>query len=242
MRLIRPNCRLQFTPEDLAFIVRVLRPRVPGQEALKLLLADEESRDLVLDDDKLLHAVLEQPGCLGISTHFYFYILVRHVFRRAGLEDRNVADYVAEMLAEFSHAESSRLRINRDQMPVDYIVDVLAALQTADDVTRFFVRAHLGNALLFLAGIFPDRIRWRTERRGAPGLGYYEGIGRACYREVSQHRLAREYDLESVYDLLAERFQDTRLALNDLQDRLVSLGDADAAVKALLSTSAQMWQ
>ena len=239
MRLIRPNCRLQFTAEDIAFILQVLHPGVPGQDALTSLLADPETRDLILDDEKLLRAVLEQPACLRVSTHFYFYILVRHVFRRAGIEDRAVADYVAELLAEFSHTESTRLRINRQQPPIEYFVDLLAALETVDEVTRFFVRAHAGNASLFLLGIFPTRVRWRSERRGAPGVRYYEGIGRACYREASSHRLAREYELDAVYDLLAERFQDTRLALNDLSDRLMGLGDGDPAIDALLAAGAK---
>ena len=62
------------------------------------LLADEESRDLILDDEALLHALLERGGCCRVSSHFYFYVLVRNVFRRADIGDRTVADYVAEVL------------------------------------------------------------------------------------------------------------------------------------------------
>jgi hypothetical protein len=241
MKVIRPNCRVQFTAEDLEFILSVLRPRVDSQHALVRLLTDEESRDLILDDERLLHAVLENGACVRISTHFYFYILVRQVFRRSGLEDRAVADYVAELLAEFSHLESTRMQTRESGPPIEYLVDMLAALQNSDDITRFYIRAHMGNTSLFLSGIFPDRIRLRAERRGAPGLGYYESVGRACYRQASDHRLARQYDLAGVFDQLAERFQETRLALNDLRDRLVSLGDNDAAIDAMLATSAKLW-
>src|SRR6185503_20427903 len=108
MKVIQPNCRVQFTADDIEFILRVLRPGVDNAECLTRLLADEETRDLILDDEKLLHAVLEQRNCLGISTHFYFYILVRQVFRRAGIEERTVADYVAEVMAQFSRAENTQ--------------------------------------------------------------------------------------------------------------------------------------
>ena len=41
------------------------------------LLADEETRDRILDHDVLYQAVLERAGCLAISEHLYFYVLVR---------------------------------------------------------------------------------------------------------------------------------------------------------------------
>jgi hypothetical protein len=90
---------------------------------------------------------------------------------------------------------------------------------------------------LFLSGVFPDRIRFCAERTGAPGITYYEGLGRAHYRAASDHRLARKYELQSIFDTLAERFQDTRLALNDLRERLISLGDLDVPAELLIKTT-----
>jgi hypothetical protein len=54
---------------------------------------------------------------------------------------------------------------------------------------------------------------------------------------ASDHRLARKYDLAKVFDVLAERFEVTRLALNDLGDRLITLADTDAGVESLLNSS-----
>lgn len=237
MNVIQANCRVQFTAEDIDFILSVLRPGVDSAECVTQLLADEETRDLILDDDALFRAVLEHRHCLRISTHFYFYILVRQVFRRSDLHDRAVADYVAAVLAEFSHAERMQCRVPGHPQPFDYFCDMLAALQTADDATRFSIRAHMGNYSLFLSGIFPDRIRLRTERRGAPGLHYYEGVGRSSYRAASDHRLARKYDLDGIFNTLSERFQTTRRALNDLGERLITLGDVEAPIKALLDST-----
>jgi len=225
MRVIRPNCRIQFSPEDIEFILGVLGTQVGSEEALRQLLADPEARDVILDDERLLRAVLERNQCLRISTHFYFYILVRHSLQRSNLQDRSITDYVASVLAEFSHQERTRCRV-RGQ-PMDYFVDMLTALQTADDTTSFYIRAHIGNQSLFLSGVFPDRLRYRTETKGAPDLDYYDGLGRTNFRVASDHRLARHYDLDGIFSSLAERFQETRLALNDLRDRLISLGEPD---------------
>jgi hypothetical protein len=240
MNVIRPNCRIQFTPQDIDFIVSVLQSRVNDAESLLRLLGDEETRDLVLDDESLLHAVLESRCCLRISTHLYFYVLVRHVFNRAGISDRDVADYVAEVLAEYSRAEQMQCRIKGEEKSLEYFVDMLGALQTADDATKFYLRAHIGNYSLFFSGIFPDRIRFRAEFRGFPSLQYYEALGQTSFRVASDHRLARKYDLAKVFDVLAERFQATRLALNDLGDRLVTVGDSNAAVDSLLKSSFQI--
>lgn len=239
MKMIRPNCRVQFTAEDIRFILGVLNPDAPEEECLIQLLADEENRDLVLDNEKLFRALLERRDCLGVSTHFYFYILVRHVLLGVGIKDRNVADYVAEVLAEFSRAERLHCKPWGHQQPLVYFVDLLAALRTADERTTFLIRAHIGNQALFMTGVFPEHIQHRVNRRGAPGLRYYEHLGRESYRTASNHRLARKYDLGAIFDTLAEQFVPAREALNDLSDRLITLQDVAPSVEALLRSALQ---
>lgn len=230
--VIRPNCRVQFTAEDIDFILSVLGPKAGSADTLVQLLGDEESRDLILDDESLLRAVLEHRNCLRISSHFYFYILVRHSFRRSDLKERPLADYVASVLAEFSQNDRTRCTVNGEVK--DYFFEMLAALQTADDTTGFYIRAHIGNQSLFMSGVFPDRIRFRAERKGFPGLTYYEGLGISNYRVASDHRLARKYDLDGIFGMLSERFHETRIALNDLRERLVTLGEPDIPVEHLI--------
>src|SRR5215475_2860195 len=195
MKLIQANCRAQFAAEDIDFILSVLGGKIGTAECLIKLLADEDSRYLILDDEALLHALLERQGCLRVSTRFYFYILVRHFFRRSDIQDRSVADYVAEVLAEFSRAEQSCCIVPGQSNPLDYFFEMLAALKTADDRTSFYIRVHMGNYSLFLSGVFPERIRFRAEARGFPDLKYYEGFGRTQYRMASDHRLAQRYEL-----------------------------------------------
>jgi hypothetical protein len=228
MMMIRPNCRTQFTAEDIEFIVSVLGQKVGTADCLVKLLSDEESRDLILDDEALLHALLERTACLRVSNRFYFYILVRQVLRRAGILDRAVADYVAEVLAEFSRAERSRCVVPGQAAPLDYFFEMLAALQTADDRTRFFLRVHIGNHSLFLSGVFAARIRFRAEARGFPDVRYYEGLGRTQYRAASDHRLAQRYEVAGILNTLSERFETTRLALNDISERYFAIGDPEA--------------
>ncbi len=234
MLVMQANCRIQFTAEDVDFIIATLGRAAGDSDCLTRLLADEDTRDLILDDERLFRALLEHGGCLRVSTRLYFYVLVRQVLRRTGITDRPVTDYVAEVLATFSESERSRLRVPGQLEAFDYFFEMLAALQTADDQTRFLIRAHIGNQSLFMSGIFPERIRVRAERKGCPDLSYYESLGQANFRAASDHRLARKYELNDVFATLSERFHETRLALNDMTDRLLSLGDPDVPVGLLL--------
>jgi len=231
MKMIQANCRVQFAAEDIEFILSVLGRKIGTAECLIQLLADEESRDLILDDDALLHALLERQGCLRVSTRFYFYILVRQVFRRSDLHDRAVADYVAEVLAQFASAEQARCVVPGQGNPLDYFFEMLTALRTADERTSFFIRVHIGNYSLFLSGVFPERIRSRAEARGFPNLKYYEGLGRTQYRVASDHRLAQRYEVADIFNTLSERFETTRLALNDIAERLFTISDANYCLK-----------
>ena len=227
MKVIQPNCRLQFTAEDIDFIVRVLAGKANDLETLVQLLTDEQSRDLILDNERLYRALLELRGCLKVSTRFYFYILVRHVFRNAGIEDRAVADYVAEMLAEFSRDEPNPPLNSGRGGRFHYLYEMLAALENADDRVRFMIRAHIGNHSLFFTGIFPASIQSRAEIRGGPDLKYYEELGRSNFRMASDHRLAQRYDLAEIFNTLGTNFESTRRALNDMTERLLSIGDLD---------------
>ena len=239
MKMIQPNCRIQFTGEDIDFIAQVLGTKMNSSDYLVQLLTEPETRDLILDDEALFRALLEQTGCLRVSNHFYFYVLVRHVLRRAGIDDRTVADYVAEMLTEYSHAEQCRCIVPGQTNPLDYFFEMLAALRTADERTAFLIRAHIGNHSLFLSGVFPERIRFRAESKGFPELKYYQEVGRTNYRVASDHRLARKYELAPIFYTLYENFEPARRALNDLSERIFSLGDNDRFVHRLLRQSEQ---
>ena len=225
MKVIQPNCRIQFTAEDVSFIQRTLGRDAGDQKFLAELLVDPTSRDVILDDAKLLKALLEGTGCLRVSTHFYFYVVVRAVLRPAGIEDRVVADYVAELLTEFSGTDRSRCVIEGRDQSLDYFFEMLAALQNADDRTRFCIRAHIGNYSLFLSGVFSDRIRHRAEQKGFPDINYFRDLGRNSYRIASDHRLAERYELAAIYDTLSSQFERTRQALHDLSERIFCLGD-----------------
>lgn len=221
MYVIRPTCRNRFTPADFQFILTVLGKDQPQRQSLESLFSDPQSLDTILDREALFRALLEDQLLLEVSTQFYFYILVRHVLLRAGYDDRELADYVGALLAEFSSARRLRRPLDDRDEPLDYLVDMLQAMQDADEPTRFGLMLHLGNYALFLSGVYSDYIRHRARRSAAPGLDYYEAMGSSQFRAASDHRMAEKYDLSPILLTLADQFRPTRRAINDLSERLL---------------------
>src|SRR5213595_1221373 len=222
--MVQANCRARFTAADFDFIVRTLARSQTDQVSLVDLLSDIETRDSILDHPRLIDAILNHCGHLRISSQFYFYVLARHVLRQGGIGDRKLCDYVASLLETFSRASRLQVSDEIDQRAHQYISDMLIGLTRATPEQAFLLRAHVGNYSLFISGIFHENTQLRS-LRGAPDIGFYENIGRRNYHLVASHAVARRCELDDVFERLAGRFRDVRLALNQLSDRLLNLDD-----------------
>jgi hypothetical protein len=220
--MIKANCRERFTAADFHFVVKTLARSEGDSVNLVDLLTDAEARDAILDNPRLFHTVMENGAPLDISPQLYFYILIRHVLKQTGLNDRSLSDYVASLLETFSHTTRMRSPADGRETPIQYVSDMMVALRDASPQQTFLIRAHIGNYALFITGIFHETVHSRSQR-GAPDLGYYEDVGRSNYKAVAQHKFARSFDLSAVYDCLAESFRDIRKALNHLSDSLLHL-------------------
>ena len=222
--MIRANCRARFTGADFDFIVRTLARSQTDQVSLVDLLSDVDTRDSILDHPRLVDAILNHCGHLRISSQFYFYVLARHVLQQAGIGDRKLSDYVGSLLETFSRTSLLRSPHVSGESVHQYISDMLIALQRATAAEAFLLRAHVGNYSLFVSGIFPENTQKRS-LRGGPDVRFYEQVGRANYQLVSSHAAARRCELNDVFEGLADRFRDIRLALNRLSDQLLNLDD-----------------
>src|SRR2546422_7069623 len=156
------------------------------------------------------------------SPALFAYVAVRHTLRAAGIDDRELADYLAALLLEFGdHDRHIRLGTTAAQT-YRSLVDVVAELADLDGAGEraFLLHAHLGNYSLWLAGLFPDYVAARRSRAGGPDLPYYDELGRQGYRLASEHRLAERFGVASIYRAAAARFPALRQAFNRLSDRV----------------------
>jgi hypothetical protein len=225
--MIRANCRARFIAADFDFVVRTLARSATDHVSLVDLLSDSETRDSVLDNPRLVDAILSNAGQLQISSQFYFYVLARHVLRQAGIVDRKLCDYIASVLETFSRVNLLRAPHAPGDSVNQYLSDMLIALTRCTPEQAFLLRAHVGNYSLFISGIFHENAH-RRSLRGGPDLKFYEQVGRTNYHLLAEHVTARRCELADIFEELADRFRDVRIALNQLSEQLINLDDAGA--------------
>jgi len=225
MRVLQPFCRARLTAADFTFMRGVLLKDLDEEPALGRLFNDPAMLDELLDHPALYRALLEDVRHLQVSLQLYFYVTTRQVLRRNGVDDREVADYLASLLAE-----CSRHRLGPNHRRGDrghfYAVEAMERIQQAAPAQAFALTIDLANRALFLAGVFPEHIRRREQRRAAPGLDYYDTLGSAHFRAASGHALAREFALEGVLGALGEGFREARRALNAFSGEVAFIGQS----------------
>jgi len=236
--MIQAQARNKLNQDDFQFIVTALRRQGEKDSTILQLLADEEMRDALLDHPRLLEFLFAFRQTTSISPFLYFYVLVRHALREFKIDDRAVADYIANLLAEFGQGHRMHRLDRHAAKEYKYLVDLMAELLDADSEQTFHVQSHLGNYSLFLTGIFPDRVYHRAKYHPpAPDFSYYEQVGSANFQRASQHPVAEKYRLSDILYLLGQQFRQVRLALNHVADSFLHLdrnsGATDRVIRRL---------
>ncbi len=216
--MILPNVRASFGRTEAGAVLGLLaRGDADAHEAQEQRLRSE-GFDVLLDDPRTLNALLSANTPASVPPGLVYYVLVRHALLEVGVTQRTLADYVAALLVEFGTRDRAH-RVAEGEARFDYLVDIVAALDTARGRHAFLLQAHLGNFALWVSGLFPDRIVARVHRRGAPGLEYYEELGASGFRMAAGAREAGRYGLDGVLRACAETFPELRVGLNRIADR-----------------------
>jgi len=215
------TCTGRFEERDFVFLTSVVAEE-SDETAFRRFVSDREDLLALMDDVRVLRALLESPALLNVTPSFYFYVLVRHSLLRSSLDDYALAEYLGAVLAErVPVSPSDALR----GIPAGFVhtVDFLAILDRASGDTRYELLVAAGNQFLILTGIFPDYIRQRSERHGAPGLAYYESFARASFHQARDFPIAKRCGLSGVLDTLTQVFPEARRSLNRMADSLLFL-------------------
>jgi hypothetical protein len=226
--MIRADVRGRLTGSDLQLVMLLLSRGSAQRRASLERRLELEGPDALLDSPALLERLLAVRTMLVPSEPLFFYVLVRHTLRHAGIDDRDLADYLAALVLDFGRRDRAwRVDWNDDEQH-RYLVDILTDLESCEGERRFKIMAHLGNYALWLAGLFPDYIAARRLRKGGPDLTYYDALGRRGFELASDHALAGQYGLTGVFQAMAERFPSVRGALNGMSDRVFFPGHVSA--------------
>ncbi|HYH79902.1 MAG TPA: hypothetical protein VEX86_08890 [Longimicrobium sp.] len=209
--MIKPNVRASFGRREAELLLSVAGPH--GEERLR-----EHGLDGLMDDERVLHQLMRRDGLSRAPAPLVFYVLVRHALKQRDLHDRQLADYTAAVLLEFGMAGRAGRVDGGEGEPFAYLADILAAIERARGEREFLLRVHLGNYALWLAGLFPDHITHRVQRRAAPPIAYYDAMGASGFRTAAENEIALKHGLGDIFLTAADRFADVRSALNSLSD------------------------
>ena len=216
--MILPTIRASFSRRDILHLVHLLgrgdEELVAGAE--KRL--DEEGADALIDDPRVLNALLTHPDA-SAPTSLVFYVLVRHALLEVGIQDRGTADYVASLMVAFGKGGRAYRLSETTTDEYHYLVDMVARLASADRREAFLLKSHLGNFSLWLSGLFPDYLESRSRRKGAPSIRYYERMGTTGYHLAAQSPEAASLGVDRVLHEVADHFSGVRSALNLVSDR-----------------------
>jgi hypothetical protein len=218
-----PSSRDRFTGADFEFLTERLAPG-EGRRHLWTLWEDPEALREMLDLKDVLRGLLDSTGALRVSPHFYFYVLVRHSFLEAGLEDPGLADFVSGVLAERVGADPDDI-LKSVTNGLTHAADFVSILENAHGRLRFHLKLAAGNQFLVLTGFFPGFLKRRCERSGAPGVEFYEAFARRVYRDVADNADASRETPRRLFGELSECLPAARRSLNRVAEEFVFLGE-----------------
>lgn len=218
-----PSCTSRFTEADFDFVASVLTPDRPNCHLAKLW-KDPEGLQEILDLQEVFRGVINSPEALMVSPRFYFYVLIRHTFLDRGLEEPELADYVAGVMAK-------RVSTNSDDPLQDvtrgftHAAEFLSFITTAKGRMRFHLQVAAGNQFLILTGLYPEFLRTRCEKGNAPDLEFYESFAQRSFRSAASNRMMSGSASRSLFGSLADAMPTARRSLNRVAEELVFLGD-----------------
>lgn len=215
------NVRGSLTRDDAELALRLIARGSESALAAAEALLRDGGIDALLDDERLVPAMVHSRAGMHASLPLFFCAVVRRAFQMSDETDHALADYVADVCIHFAARGRSERVSESDDQTYDTLAALAADVNTPDARRSFLVRQHLGNYALWLSGFFPDRIEERRWRRGGPSLDYYDEMGKRGFALAAEHRVAHESGLESIFARAAERFVVVRTALNRVSDTLL---------------------
>jgi hypothetical protein len=141
------------------------------------------------------------------------------------LAQEPVRDYLATMLASFTRVE--HMTVLTEVRPGTWrayrtnelnIEGMMRYSRTLDEPFRFTPYKRIGDACLFLTGMFPEyingqyrypvsgQVRPRMRGRIVQKIEDFEAYGRAFYQKAAEHDVARREGQEGVLSILSENF------------------------------------
>lgn len=238
----------RLTDEDLRFLVSSYADRRTDHDHIMELVRDKpDFIDVMLEEEKVFQALVADPHVLvRVSPLLLFNVYLRRAKRqlrevgyvteingrlriplfatgnlREILDDDELRDYLAEMLASFVRTNTGTVYFHergtwRKRTFSDLnSADLMAMAQWVPEHLRFPLYKRSADACLFIVGVFPENVAAKSSRTSAGGaFQEYEESGMHLYKIAASHSAANETGYRRVLEEIARRISDVRLLLN----------------------------
>jgi hypothetical protein len=142
--MIAATLRNSLARRDAQFAIHLIAHESTGElELLESRLRDQ-GIDSILDDPRLLDALMESPRGAHASLALFTYVVLRHTLLTLGEQDRTIADYLASLVLQFGIGGRALRVAEVDDEVYTTLAQLLAEVNVSDDRRAFLVRAHLG--------------------------------------------------------------------------------------------------
>ena len=149
----------------------------------------------------------------------------KHLVNTAGVDDPQMARYIAGVLVDFTHVDSLYRIRNAKGRRLEEVGEMMIESNPLLDAPSFFrereVRKHIGDYTLFIAGLFPEYVH-RLPTRGMRMDAFidYMQAGKESYRIVASFDQFEFRDVAPLFRRLAERFELCVFGLNLVKSEL----------------------
>lgn len=150
----------------------------------------------------------------------------RHYDEELGLHDRELSDYVANMLTEFCEVEQLYRLRNAGGQPLDDVGEMLLESDPVFGPAPSFdrereVRKHIGDYTLFFTGMFPESINhFRLRRQRLENFVDLMKAGKESYYIVSTFEHFEYAKVAPLFARLSQHFEQCVYGLNCVKNEL----------------------
>jgi hypothetical protein len=152
-------------------------------------------------------------------------LVQRHLVHSAGIEDSEVARYIAGVLVDFTHIDSLYRLKNARGRRLEDVGEMLIESNPVLEGRSFFyereVRKHIGDYTLFVSGLFPEYLK-RLPKRGLRVDAFidYMQAGKESYRVVASFDQFEFRQIAPLFRRMAEQFELCVFGLNLVKGEL----------------------
>jgi len=159
---------------------------------------------------------------------FFLELVNTHFDREVGLRDEKVKSYVAALLTDFCEVEQLYKIRNAAGRPLDDVGEMLLESNPIyGDAPSFDrereVRKHIGDYVLFFAGMFPESLnRFRLRRHRLESMIDLMKAGKESYYVVSKFEFFEYAKVAPLFARLARDFEACVYGLNRVKNDLAA--------------------